>query len=82
MEHTTRHTSYLRRFDQVRVYVQYTVHGSTLEELIKNATTTWKSMSGLDALPNDADIAVVDSENPAYDYAAVVHIRTKKEQSA
>ena len=66
----------------MRVYVKYTVHGSTIDELVSNATKAWKRMSGSDSLPSDADIAIVDSENQAHDYEAVIHIRTKKEPSA
>jgi hypothetical protein len=65
----------------MRVSVTFTVRGSTLEEIVKLSHKEWKSLSGEESLPPQAEIQVVDSTDPAYDYEATVYVKTKREDS-
>lgn len=63
----------------MRVTVKYTVSGSNIDDMIKSATKDWKEMSGMDSLPADTEIDIIDAQNKASDYEATVHIRMKRE---
>jgi len=65
----------------MRVSVTFTVRGSTLDEIVRLSHKEWKSLSGEESLPPQAEIQVVDSDNPAYDYEATIYIKTKKEDN-
>ena len=63
----------------MRINVKYEVHGSSITELVHAATHEWARLSGQSELPTDTEVDVTNSDNPAYDYKALIYVRLKKE---
>lgn len=64
----------------MRVSMQFTAFGSTVDEVVNNATSTWKRFGGRgETLPGDTEFTIEEQEPGTSILKATVFVRMKVE---